>query len=406
MSGPRYWRAVGFETASRDVEMSELALYSAGSRVDTSATLTASYAPVAGALANLSDATTSTTCRFGASQVRAANFALVWDFGGTGATVDGLRIGAGSDDAAFPQQVQMQSSTDGTTWSDAITWAINWPGASTIIAAERQSDQQARGLLLCGGNTDESKYKGAVTLYSGANWVAGAGPFGGYALSPSGGYARLPANASLPPGSAPWTVEGWIYTTSTADQEILMLGKSSNPGYANMSIGIISGGIGVVIGNGSSWVNTVSYYGGTVPQNAWVYFEIVRVSGYIKAAINSTDVVSYSDSGVNLVAISPGDIVIGQNVGLTALPMPFQGLIGGLRYTQGVALRGSGGPLAVPTAMWPALGALPLWSGRNADSIVGYSAPADSAGSTTSSIKTWDGSQWNTAGRVVVWTAP
>lgn len=405
MAGPRYWRAVGFETASRDVEMSEMALYSVSTRVDASATLTASYTPTTGSLANLSDANTSTVCRFSASQARAANFVMVWDFGASGATIDGLRLGSGTDKDSFPQQVQMQSSTDGTTWSDAITWAINWPGASTIIAAERQSDQQARGLLLRGGNTDESKYKGAVTLYSGANWVAGAGPFGGYALSPSGGYARLPANASLPPGSAPWTVEGWIYTTSTADQEILMLGKAG-PGYANISIAKVSGGLAVVVGSGTSWVNTSSYFGGTIPLNAWVYFEIARVSGYIKAAINSTDVVSYSDSGVNLVATSPGDIVIGQNVGLTGLLMPFQGLIGGLRYTPGVALRGSGGPLAVPTAMWPALGALPLWSGRNADSIVGYSAPADSAGSTTSSIKTWDGSQWNPAGRVVVWTAP
>lgn len=69
MPAARYWRVVGISTyGGGDLELSDIALYSGGTRVDGSATFTSTFAPISAG-------------RWAAADVRQPGFALQWDFG-------------------------------------------------------------------------------------------------------------------------------------------------------------------------------------------------------------------------------------------------------------------------------------------------------------------------------------
>lgn len=139
MAAARYWRMVGIETyAGGDLELSALHLYSADARVDATATLTCSHAPIAGTLANLQDDNTATVCRFAGAAVRSAGFALVWDFGaGNAFDITAIRPGAGGDKAAFLASCLLQSSDDGLSWAYADFFdRYPWPGANSMCVME------------------------------------------------------------------------------------------------------------------------------------------------------------------------------------------------------------------------------------------------------------------------------
>jgi hypothetical protein len=127
MPAARYWRIVGISTyGGGDLELSEVALFDGATRVDGSATLTSTFAPIAGSLADLKDADTGTTARFAAADVRLPGFALVWDFGAD-QNVDDLGF-AGPAITTFMHAGAVQYSSNNDTWvgfGDArkSTWA-------------------------------------------------------------------------------------------------------------------------------------------------------------------------------------------------------------------------------------------------------------------------------------------
>ena len=101
MAAARYWRLVGVQTAGGgDLELSAIALYAGGARVDGAATLTCSHAPTAGTLANLQDTDLSTTARFDGGSVSSAGFYLQWDLG-SAKDVAEIKIGGGPSAAKF-----------------------------------------------------------------------------------------------------------------------------------------------------------------------------------------------------------------------------------------------------------------------------------------------------------------
>lgn len=129
MAAHRYWRALKVEACGLgELELSEFHLLSGTSRVDATATLSASVAPATGSVSSLQDDDLST----GAVWPRTALAALVlqWDAGsGGGMDVSDIRLGSGPDPTKFPITLRLQYSDDAATWADLYTLAgLSWPG--------------------------------------------------------------------------------------------------------------------------------------------------------------------------------------------------------------------------------------------------------------------------------------
>ena len=126
MAAARYWRVVGIETyGGGDLELSALQLYGPGGRVDTTATLTSSHAPIAGALADLADGNTATVARFSADHVRSAGFFIAWDLGSSIAAI-GLRVGSAVEPSRFVSALTLQYF-DGAVWQSLVPASAHIP---------------------------------------------------------------------------------------------------------------------------------------------------------------------------------------------------------------------------------------------------------------------------------------
>lgn len=133
MSSARYWRVQLLPQAGQPVALALLHLLDAsGTRVDTSATLTSTAVPQAGALANLQAASAGAGCAFSAVDALAPRFYLDFDCA-SAVTVAQLRLHSLSTAGHFPRNLRLYSSADGATWAQEPTLggALAWPGADT-----------------------------------------------------------------------------------------------------------------------------------------------------------------------------------------------------------------------------------------------------------------------------------
>lgn len=131
MATARYWRLVGLSTyAGGDLELGGLHWHNAGGRIDASATLTCSHAPVEGVLANLQDADPATAARFAAADVRAAGYYLAWDFGV--AVTDPWPRMAATVRERFLNGATLQFSADARLWTTDLMFSrVIYPGAGS-----------------------------------------------------------------------------------------------------------------------------------------------------------------------------------------------------------------------------------------------------------------------------------
>ena len=137
MAAHRYWRVLGIESYSADLELSEFQLLSGAARVDAPATLTANIAPVTGSTADLKDDNLATGASWGASSL--ATLVLSWDFGSGGAVdVTDIRLGSAVDPSRFLITCKLQYSDDAATWTDAFPAFLGtaWPGPRAKTASE------------------------------------------------------------------------------------------------------------------------------------------------------------------------------------------------------------------------------------------------------------------------------
>ena len=122
-----------------------------------------------------------------------------------------------------------------------------------------QSSESA--FLLRGNRADESAFGAPITL-AGAAWAAGADPFGGDALDPSGGVATIPGNVRSALSNTEWTLEVLCKPTSISanGNYIVDIGVSPFAGYANVGVSLLSTGALSVLASldGQSWVNVSS----------------------------------------------------------------------------------------------------------------------------------------------------
>lgn len=132
MAAHRYWRA-RFEAGSA-LSLSEFQLLTGATRVDAGATLTSSVAPATGSLANLKDDDVTTDAVWPA----AGAVVLVWDFGGSPADVNDIRLGSTLSRVAFPALIFMDWSDDNTSWTLIDVFGLlTWPGFRAKTASEQ-----------------------------------------------------------------------------------------------------------------------------------------------------------------------------------------------------------------------------------------------------------------------------
>jgi hypothetical protein len=150
MTAARYWRLAAIEPYSygSGLELSEVGLWEAGTRVDSGATLTASIAPASGTLADLGDSSNSGSVTWGASSVTAPGFYLQWDFGGTTRDINQVTLGSGTSSLAFPYAYRLLSSADAVTWTivDAA-YGLSYPGNNSTKTIALGAYPQATRLL-------------------------------------------------------------------------------------------------------------------------------------------------------------------------------------------------------------------------------------------------------------------
>lgn len=116
MPAARYWRFTRLSSwGLGDVELTELALYESGVRVDTGAAITSTVTPASGSLAALNDASGSASVRWALADYDSLAFAIVYDLG-TAKDVNEIRPGKASTKELTLFGLYIEYSTDGTAW--------------------------------------------------------------------------------------------------------------------------------------------------------------------------------------------------------------------------------------------------------------------------------------------------
>lgn len=294
MASARYWRLVGFDSTG-DVELAGVQLYAGGARVDASATLTSTIAPVSGTIANLQDTDTATTCKFAGSSVRSAGFALNWDFGSV-TVVDAVRLAA-STAALWPFALDLEC-LDGAQWKHLATLGkIIYPG-STQWTPPLQFEQSSLAALFhfngASGSTvftDDSPSP-ATQSGSGVTISAAQSKFGGTSAYFNGSGVLKLGNAADPRfkiGTKDFAFEAWVYDTGSGNRRTLAGNAASNGGDLSLSFLFLNQTYpySEVRVGGTAYSITSSVAG---PTNEWYLFGMFRNGTTLTMRINGVSV--------------------------------------------------------------------------------------------------------------------
>lgn len=317
MTTARFWRVVGVDAYSGgDLELSELQLHGAGGRVDTTATLTSSHAPIAGALADLVDGNTATVARFSADHVRSAGFFIAWDLGSSVAAI-GLRVGSAVDQSRFVSALTLQYF-DGALWQSLASFGrYPWPGASALgeVPAAGGINIPEATLFLDGSVdfADTSPVGRTMTPQGGVSISTAQALYGGKSMmfNGSNGYLASPASASL--GFAPgddFTISfnAWKSTDGSASYDGVV-STTTNASATNGWFVELSTSRGFTFAAQSAAIFSVALNPNT---SQWEHWEISRKSGVLRAFRNGAkiyetpDTRAYAQAGLSIGAAYPG----------------------------------------------------------------------------------------------------
>ena len=337
MPAAQYWRINQCETyAGNDLVLSELALYAGETRIDGTATVSSTLAPIAGVLANLADGNFATTATFAAHDVRLPGFAITFDFGESPQDVTAIGF-AGPTQAAFLHKFWLSYSTNRTTWIAAFEGQrrTQWPGAAALTRIDFASVGDANYadmalLLHCDGAndsttfTDSSAAEKTVAISGSVAISTTQSKFGGESALFSGGYLEAPSSADFGFGSGDYTLEAEVYVPSAADYMAVFDNRGGGQGVAAY---VGSSGRAVTIVNNTS----ILLETGTAPLNQWWHLAVVRLSSIITAYVDGIAVGSVPDA--RTLAASAA-MRIGNN---TLANQPFIGYMDEIRITKGKA---------------------------------------------------------------------
>jgi hypothetical protein len=127
-----------------------------------------------------------------------------------------------------------------------------------------------------------------------------------FSYNGSSSQINVPDNALLEPGTGDWTMEAWVYLSSSSGSKVV-LGKFDPGGGqqdVSYSIRIQGAGIYAQIGNGANVVDTALY---TLPLNTWTHVTYVWknvATNSLEAYINGVSVGSVSHSFASILNTS------------------------------------------------------------------------------------------------------
>jgi hypothetical protein len=142
-------------------------------------------------------------------------------------------------------------------------------------------------------------------------------------------YLTIPSNPVLAFGTGDFTVEGWIYPTSTAQFNLLTLNASFQFFVANNLLYIYDNG--------------TQTSGGTITSNAWQHIAIARSGTAMKCFVNGVQAISV----VSSTSFTQGTNQVANNTGSSF----GAGYVQDLRVTKGVARYTAN--FTAPTAAFP-----------------------------------------------------
>ena len=183
-------------------------------------------------------------------------------------------------------------------------------------------------LLTCKGGTIADASTNALTITNtGTALVSGENPFGNYSMSFNGSsqYLTVPQNTAFAFDTGDFTIEAWIYTTSSATQRIVSINNTTEFLLVNTGSNVYLNFFDGTVDN-----NTGSNY---VPQNQWVHIAVSRAGTSLKLFINGV-LSGTTTNSANLV--SAGVVYIGRWAG--GASNYFAGYISNLRVVKGTAV--------------------------------------------------------------------
>ncbi len=334
MPAARYWRLIGLEAyAQGDLEVSELHLCAGGARIDAGATITCSHAPIAGALSNLSDASTATVVRFDGAQVRSPGFKLSWDFG-TATDVSEIRAGSGAARGMHLSQCALQYLASGVWETLSVFGSFPWPGPNTLGEILGQASDPffsyVTALLHFEGSFAD--VMGHVFTPSGGPVIDTSSPLvgtGSYYASSAGKYLTGAASPDWDMGSQDFCLEGKASAPSVGGLMILATNRTPTGTDRGPTVFVDGGALRAFCGDASG-SNFASCTGGTVPANAKFDWAYNRVGNTFRLFLNGAVVASATSSSV---CGGGTDFTIGRDPGTTG--REWVGRIDEIRRTRG-----------------------------------------------------------------------
>lgn len=195
-------------------------------------------------------------------------------------------------------------------------------------------------------------------------------------LDGTGDYLLTPSSANLSvANNADWTVEGWIYSTTTVNQCIFFSSNGVTDSWAtNHNFGIYKNASNLLIfefsdGSGPAYTTTPTL---TIPNNTWTHFAVVyngtnkTVTTYINGArdLNAASVSAYASPGTTpRVTIGRTDPTVPSQ-----FTFPVTGNVSNIRLVRGSQVY-SGATITVPTSPLTAISGTALLICQSSRSI-------------------------------------
>jgi hypothetical protein len=379
MPTARYWRLAQCESYYlTGLEISEVALYSAGTRIDGSAILSCPTPLSSGTLENLRDSSFASTVRWDETYPLPPGFALVWDFG-SDVSVDEVGI-AGPSQSTFLHKFGLQYSSDGVVWSGNPVIRTKFIGSDAFfnyMPFSEESDPYFENVSLllhmdgASGSTvftDSSPSPKTVIANGNAQISTAQSKFGGGSLLLSQGSGTTGDFLSAAPGAeyvfgtGDFTLELWLKTT-TSGEKILVDQYNGTLSWQ----WAVKGGRLSWYGQSGSYVLTSA---ASVNDNVWHHVAVTRASGVLRFFVDGAESGSAIDTTnyTKLVSLGIGAQFHTRNTGYD-----FPGHIDDLRITKGVARYTQN--FSPPTAPFPNITGgfitdlTPLRQGRKSDAV-------------------------------------
>ena len=262
------------------------------------------------------------------------------DRAGTGAAWGGYLCDVRVCNGSIPTTYQTSSVTNGTQ--------IFTPPSSPVTTTSQGAISSNVKLLTNFTNAgiyDAAWQNNALTVGDAqvsttqAQWPTTSMKFDG-----TGDYLDLGSNQAFVMGSGNWTVESWVYPTSTSAGHWMYL-QGNSTAYGAIRIGCQSNQVFLLISTNGSSFTVSSGLVGSVPINAWTYLAVTRSGGTVTLYVNGTSV--YTSTALSTSSLMTGIYNLVGRIDPTNLQY-FNGYIQDLRITKGVART-----ITTPTAAFP-----------------------------------------------------